>query len=90
MTGWKLVDKTFPGTVYTVGARVLTHRGEPYTLSALHPPKHAASEGHVTITRPCAGCDGPDEHLYWCQGTERGTYYASVIGARFIPANVPA
>lgn len=84
MITWKLVDKTFPDITFKPGSRVLTSKGEAYTLDALHPPRHAASEGHVTISRPCDGCDGPDEHQYWCEGREKNTYYASVIGARFV------
>jgi hypothetical protein len=65
---WKLMS-TVTGNELTVGTAVRSFRGEPMTIKALHPPHKPESGGKVTVV---------DE-----RGVD-GTYYASVIDARFM------
>lgn len=44
---WELVDEN--GKNVAIGTHLTSFRGESYTLLNVHPPRHAASTGHVTV-----------------------------------------
>lgn len=59
------------GQEVKVGDEVCTFRGELCTVTHLHPPRHSASAGHVTVKFS----ESPGD---------TGYYYVSVIGAKWI------